>query len=225
MASHVISRRGVFCGAAFVAAIVVAHQYLLSGIAGWLVSEDRDPEGTWGLVVDGDRCSSVAAGLVQQGTLKHVLLISSPPGRLQQIGVLPAWDNVIRGELLRQDVPATVIETLHPGAEDGWDDAKTLERWLDRHPDQRVLVFRERFASQRQRVIYNRELSPQNRARVAIVALPDRRYDETNLWKGKVGIKAFFRQWFCLSCERLVGPRQPRKRSLTAQEYEDALFR
>lgn len=69
------------------------------------------------------------------------------------------------------------------------------------------------------------KMTSENQKRVGLEGLPDRRYNENNWWRSKVGVKAPFSAWVSLAYTVCQGERPDEMPKLGAEEYEEALFR
>ena len=153
---------------------------------------DEQPE-EWNylLLAGGDHCYDVAADLYHEDSSRRIVLIEPYPNRLVQIGVLPSFEATCRRELAARDVPTHAVELVPGEARGAWARARLLQRWMGDRSDVRLVVLCDRFASRYQRFVVDAVLGPADAARVAIRGLPDRRYDESNWWKRRRGVKEF----------------------------------
>lgn len=175
------------------------HAAILQNIAWLLIVDRQQAQPDWvcirtedGLSCDGDRCYDRAAQLYREDTLRGILLIEPYPTRLVQIGVLPCFEAISRCQLEARGVPNKAVFVITGKAENPWQEARLLDRWLEDRSRTRVLLLCNRFESRRWRIVLDTVLQPDHAARVGILALPDRRYDETDWWKSRRGVKGFF---------------------------------
>jgi hypothetical protein len=223
-----MSKRTKLTGLVLLGLIVLAavfHGPLLTAPAARLVLPSEEHSADVALVGGGDRCYERIAERFREGGCDTVMIFRSRGSRLTELGILPTGDELAHRELAAHGVPEQALLMLDPVIHAEIDHLAVLERWLKSHPDRRIAVYCDRFSSRRLRWAYDRELEPDTAARVMFVPLPDRRYDETNWWQSKVGIKAFFKAWFLVGYDCLCGEQPPRKAPLSAEEYEGALFR
>ncbi len=175
------------------------------------------------VVVNGDRCVEVAADLVRQGRVRSVILIESYPRRLERYGILQLRVERTRSELLARGVPESAIVVLDGQTRDGWEAARRLGRWLDSNPDRRVTVLRERFQGRYQHRIIDAVLDESAAARVSYRGLRDRRFDETDWWQSRVGIKEFLGSALDLASAVMLGQRPPATDWWNPDDYERQL--
>jgi hypothetical protein len=188
---------------ALVPGVFLARGPQLRGLAGLLTAEGPDRAVAGVVLVRGDRIHDAAAARVRDGAAE-VLLIERVPLRYEALGVIPVRTEIDRRALEARGVPAPAIHVLSEQTHDDWDGARVLNGWLRDHPGAHVAVLCDRFGSRRQRIILDRVLVP-DAARAHVVALPDRRYDETNWWRSKDGLASWWEGFVGLSYVSLAG--------------------
>jgi hypothetical protein len=179
--------------AAALAALTVFHSAILGGCARLLVADQPLPESaTHVLLGGGDRQFDLAAELLASGRCRRVLIQAGPPDRLAFLGILPTWTELCRREFGKRGVreEQLVVQAIKP--QRSWDAVRALDGWLAEHPDARLIVLADRFRSGELAYVYRQILSDEHQGRLTVLALPDRRYDESNWWRSRTGIKAFF---------------------------------
>jgi hypothetical protein len=188
---------------ALVLGVFLARGPLLRGLAGLLIAEGPDRAVAGVVPVRGDRMHDAAAARVRDGATE-VLLIERVPLRHEALGVIPVRTEIDRRALEARGAPAPAIRVLSEQTLDDWDGARVLRDWLRDRPEAHVAVLCDRFGSRRQRIILDRVLGP-DAARVHVVALPDRRYDETNWWRSKDGVAGWWEGLVTLGYVWLAG--------------------
>ena len=204
--------------------VVVLHAAILEGIASVLVADASAPSADVVLILGGDRSYDKAAELVS-GNVQSVLLPRSRPGRLERLGIYEPWEKIGRRELTAREVPNEKILIIPGEATNGWHRARLIDEWLRSHPGISVIVLTARFGSAAQSYVFDHEIGPTQRSRITFDALADRRYDETNWWRSKTGIKAFFRSSFSLIYTRVRGEEPDWVGKWDPDRYEDAAVR
>ena len=182
----------LFTTAAVVLLAVVLHVPLLRLAAGLLIAEDAPTTPRTMLIAGGDRCFDVASELYTGGEVQSVLLCQSLPERLELIGIRRSGAEIARDELIARNVSPESITLLQITPDAGLDPVERLDQWLAEHPEDQVVILCSRFSSRLWRLRLDHGLSEPNRVRTGLRALPDRRFDETNWWRSKDGIKAWF---------------------------------
>jgi hypothetical protein len=177
-------------------AIVAAHAWILRSIAEVLVVDDRIPDAACIVCIDGDHLYDVAAKGVLTGSVRSVLVPCDAPSRLEKYGILPGFWEVTVGQLEKRGVPHDAVQAIDKSLQDEWEKAECIAAWADSHSDQRFIVFVDRFESRKWRVLFDRF---RGRAEVGVRALPDRRYDETNWWRSRTGIKSVLEAYLSLA--------------------------
>jgi hypothetical protein len=97
--------------------------------------------------------------------------------------------------LTRRGVPGDAIVTI-PGVWLGArEESQRLGDWLRPRPEVQLVVMAERLNTARLRWILDHALEPELAARIAVEPLAQPKFDETNWWKSRDGIKAFMSSW------------------------------
>ena len=181
----------IVCLAALVA-VGLAHRSILPVLAAGLIVDER-PVGdcTHIVLFGGDSRYDVAAELVNEDPNRKVVHLGSRQSRLVEFGVLPPGEGRFQEQLQRRGVPAAAIELRGAKLDESWAPIVELNRWLDEHPSAVVIVLCDRFRSGRLRFQLDNVLSPDDSLRVSVRPLPDRRYNESNWWRSRRGVKEF----------------------------------
>jgi len=182
---------------------------------------DQSPENVDAVVIfGGENRYPVAAMMLEGDTAKEILLIESRPSRLTELGIVKKQSTVAREKLTELGVPQESISTV-PGDHAGeWRGAHILNQWLLQHPESSVAVICDRFGSRWVRYTLDQVLEESDRRRVQIVALRDRRYDETNWWLRRTGWKVVFNAYFDLGYAVLVGKDESQEPVLDPDKFE-----
>jgi len=211
------------------AACLVFHAPLLRWAAEPLVADEVEEGADWiclrsddGLQPGGDRCYDVAAQLCLARRGRAVLLLEPRSPRSVACGAMPSFEAISRRELAKRQVPAADVHLIPGKTWNEWDQARALGAWLADRPQAVVLVLEDRFGSRARRQVFDATLSPDVARRIRVAGLADRRFDETNWWRSRDGIKAFMFAWL----ERLFHACQGEDRSaappLDPDQYERA---
>jgi hypothetical protein len=172
-------------------AIYLGRESLLRGVARVLVVEDPVQQVDAVVLFDGDHLYEQAALLYRDGLARRILLIEGSPSRLVRMEILPNPAALAQGELAKMAVPANALEILKMDKSGDWNYARRLRDWLNEHPGAHVCLLCDRFSSRRTHCLFTQVLGELS-ARVHWRALPDRRYDEQNWQRDKVGILGLF---------------------------------
>ncbi len=216
-------RRGLWVaatGLVLLVVVVAADGTILRALAGVLIVE-REGGACDAIWVDsGDHRFQTAADLYREVPGRVILVGRSFPDRLVELGILPPREEVARSRLEEHGVPRGAVEFFGQSCRDGWETGRALRLWLQRHPDSQVLVLCERFRSRQFLATLGQVLSPDEMARIRVRALPSYRYDETNWWKVRSGVKHFVAAWLGLGCVWAFGEPAERPPVWSADEYE-----
>ncbi len=176
--------------------LLVAALYLLRGpilrtIGGGLVVVDEKPvAGEVVLILDADQGCEQAAAVVHAGLTDRILLLSTPPGRLERLGIRDTESESRRKALLKLGIDPEAVTLLNCTGEGPWNKARTLRDWLTANPDAQVIALCDRLNTRNWRLIFDRVMGANLAGRVHWRALPDRRFDETDWWQSKEGVRA-----------------------------------
>lgn len=182
-----------------------AHAPILRGLARALIADDPAQSAAWVLVLHGDYRFDRAAELYHRGTASRILVINRPATRLVRLGVVPSKKEQCLRELRRRGVSPNAVTALPGDDQTPWHVAHALQAWLAEQPRTRVLVLCDRFKSGNLRFIVSRVMQTGESERVAFRGLPDQRYDETNWWRSRAGVRAFTGAAFELAYDCLHG--------------------
>ena len=176
---------------ALLALLVLTHPLWLALLGGLLVADDPPGNAQQVLILDGDKRYELAASMVSSGVARggDVLVYEARDAWLVQHGVVLAPEALARRELGRRGISAERLRVLR-GAADDWRAAlRALASYLDQAPEARVAVLTARIGSQTVSLLADHLLGPA-RSRVTIVPLRDRRFDETDFWRSRMGLKS-----------------------------------
>jgi hypothetical protein len=228
----ILKRRWRLISAAAVAiALLLFHAPILRGLVGFLIVDQADGDcgyvclRAWGGGPEGDRAFDEAAKLRRGEHPCQVLLLAPRSDRISEIGVLPSYEAICRRELEKRRVPQEAVSVIPGGGYNDWDAARSLAAWLNKHPEDSVILLTSRFRSALVRRGLDDALDPSQAARVHVRALPDRRFSETDWWKHRAG---FLEVGFCglMRIQNWCAPgdKEPPPRA-DADEYERDFLR
>jgi hypothetical protein len=217
-------RRGVYVllTGALLLSLALFRTPLLRGAAGLLIAGGQESASPWLVVMDSGLDPDLVASLFREGAPPRVVLIEPAPDRLQALGILPPPTDLEKGALERRGVPPPSIDVLPGLARDDWDRARALRDWLQDRPGAHADVLCKRFGSRRMRIILGRVLGAAA-ARVRVVALADRRYDETDWWQSKKGVDDCWHGFVGLTYVWLAGEGDKSGPAWDPDAYERAL--
>jgi hypothetical protein len=183
-------RKTIACLTLIVMAVIF-HQPLLRVVANVLIV-DEPTEGFDHLAITGgDHRHAIAGELFRGGKIQRVLMFEGQKKRLIEYGILPPPNEIARRQLEKEGIPADAISLIGGETQSTWQFAERLDSWLRTQKTVQVTVFADRFRSRDVRRVLDATLSAGSAARVRVRALPDRRYDETNWWRSRRGMKSF----------------------------------
>ncbi len=198
---------------------------MLRAWAWLLIVDQREGEVDSVVIAGGDGRFDVAAGWVRGDPKRRIWLVQGRPDRLVELGILPSGEAVARRELAARAVPEERIERITGSDRDGWDTRYLLVDWLAEHPDIRVAVLCDRFASRDARLRSDTVAPAEVARRIDIWALPDRRYDEHNWWHSRTGIRELVLKSIALAYTWCQGGPTEEPTGLTVEQYEERIWR
>lgn len=200
------------------------HRVLLRSAAKTLMVNEQHHGADHLLIMGGDKSYQVAVDMLKRDEASSVLVFESSGGNLVKFGILPPPHEVAHRELLKHGIAADDITRVVSDPERRY--FGSLRLWMRRNPTSHVCLFTDSFSSKRTRQLVNLAMSRALSHRVTIVGLPDRRFDENNWWKSRVGIKTFVTTMLGLIHTNLMGlPQRSKSSSWDPDEYELQLAR
>ncbi len=162
----------------------------------------------------GDKRYEYVAQLAKGKRECRVVVLKHARSRLETAGIIRCENEVEIEQIIKAGVPREAIVTLESEAyRDDWDDVRVLGDWVSREDAGCVVVLTSRFCSSTVRYVLDRQVSPTVAGRVHIKSLKDRRFDETNWWRSRMGIKECLSAYLSFVYHRIAGP--------PASRYED----
>jgi hypothetical protein len=207
---------------AIVAVLYLCRRPLLRGVGGCLVVDEPVQSGDVVLLLDADEGYEEAAQGYRGGRTTRVLLLETPPNRLQRLGILESDAEQKRKALLREEVRGDHVTVAPCPGRGDWNRARGLREWLTQHPDAAVVVLCDRMNSRRLRHIYGTILGAGLAGRVHWRALPHRWYDESNWWTNKAGLSACVNGYLGLAHVCFCGE-HPGEQEWDPDQYEQSL--
>jgi hypothetical protein len=227
-----ISKRWCKVGVLLALAVALwfAHSWLLSvGVARPLIADDPPADAQYLCLrgdefgFDGEDCLDQAATWRRATPAGRILLLEPWPRRIVDIGILPSFEQTARRELGQRGVADDAVVLVRGRAKDEWEEARLLQTWLQERPEASIVVLCSRFQSGQRRYVLDTVLAPADARRVAVRGLADPRYDETNWWKSRSGVKAVMFGWLRLIYAWGRGEDRDVPRRYTADEYQTLL--
>jgi hypothetical protein len=215
---------------ACVLAVLLAlfHAPLFRWLAGGLIVEDA-LEPADAVVLLGNNGPFVpvpfdeAAALYRDGLASQIVLIEDRSDRVVRLGIVPTLESFTQRELAARGVPAEAFTALTYTTPGEWEQARGLRSWLREHSQSRVTVLVEQLGSRRTAHTFGQVLDPEDAGRVRFRAVPDRRFDPTNWWRGRQGITTLISEYVALGFVLLKGEATEPHPPWDPDEYEQSL--
>lgn len=205
---------------AIIVTVAIFHRTLLQGVAELLIVDQTPPTVDAVVILGGDGRHPVAAIMLEGGTANSILLIEPPPTRLTELGIIEKRSEAARRKLVELGVAQDRIVVVQGNPEQDPRAFRILSDWLGQHPNTKVAVLCDRFGSRWVRYTLDNVLDERDRRRVHVVALRDRRYDESNWWSRRTGWKVVFNAYFDLAYAVCCGEDEAQPPMLDADEFE-----
>ena len=187
-------RKGLLVLSAIVLLMVLARGPLLYMVALPLVHADGPISATGILLLGGDTRLDETTQFHQKNPDGDVLLLQPAPGRLVRMQILTSPEDLARNDLVERGVSVSKISVVNWAS---FDEAMetALGRWLNDHPDVKLVVVCDAFESRGVRWRLDRQLPRQTAARLAVRPLVSQSFRQSDWWHSKRGIMALLRSW------------------------------
>lgn len=162
-----------------------------------LIHADRPTTVTGIVLLGGDTRFDEATQFHESNATGKILVLERPAGRLERLQIVAPPHVLERRALIENGIPDNQIG-LVPRSKPDDSLSEVLLQWLNRHPDESVVVLCDAFDSRAVRWELDRRLPSLLASRVAIRPLPSKSYDSSVWWHDKRGVMGFARAWIGL---------------------------
>jgi uncharacterized SAM-binding protein YcdF (DUF218 family) len=132
----------------------------------------------------------VAAELWRRGLADKILISQGPEDRAVSMGAMPSHTELNREILLKEGVPAGVIETFGTANKNTRDEAVALREWSERNAASVFIIPTEIFPARRVRWIFRREFFGTT-VSIEVPSFEPPAYTRRDWWKTEHGLVAF----------------------------------
>lgn len=178
----------------------------------WIHSAD-------GHSLPGQDTLNLLADLQRQHAAEIVVTVGRR-SRVVEIGALPPMDEIVRRAAARRGIASDRIIGVPYRGGQLWGAAEWMQSYLTQHPAARVLFLCEAFAGAAAERVLDSTLDPDCRGRVAVLGVPDRRFDAREWWRTRAGVKALM-NGYLFGVHGLVLPHPPDPPQLTVPQLMD----
>ena len=209
---------------ALIAILFFFRHRLLTAIGNGLVRGDQAPPTADIMVIGGDGATPKMLAWLAAHDDAKLLLVDKPAPRVVQVGATVS-DAQRRREISKAaGVPEARIEILVGTTMRQVRPVQAMQTWLSRHPQRRIHVLCDQFASRGLRRAIDRRVDPAVVGQVTLEPLVDRRYDVGDWWTTRLGIRAVFDSYLGLG-RAVLGLGAPEPPSyLSPDQYEEAFL-
>jgi hypothetical protein len=199
------------------------HARILTGLAGLLIVDEpiEKVDAVW--IAGGDRRFDVAADLYRQDPRLTIVSVEWHPDCLVREGILPSRSELNLRELQKRGVAVDAFELIPGKARSTWQIGRLLDAWLADQGTICVEALCDQFDSRRWHLVLNKTLTVEQRAKVKIRSLRDRRFNERDWWKSRRGVRSFVLQGIGLVCASLLGEQPPVEADFDPDRFEQEL--
>jgi len=201
------------------------HKTILSSLAQTLIIDEAGEEDDNLAILGCDTCYYVAAEAFNRGLFRRVLVFEDSGRNLVKLGIIEPRHASARRQLTRHGVPGEAIVVVDVKGNTAWHAVDSLGNWMKQDQTARVQVLTSQFGSRCLRDMFDRALDEPLAERVHVVGLPDRRFDETNWWRSRVGVKTVMNSLLALGRVRCIGRPTSDLEHWDPIEYENQLRR
>ncbi|WP_197453491.1 YdcF family protein [Caulifigura coniformis] len=203
-------------------AILLFHVPILRGIGRLLIVETAHSHPDALFMMSGDGAYNYAANAVRNIPGPLILKPEMSKTRLEELGIAPDRIAEFHRELARRGVPDGQRIVLQGEARNQWEALELLDRWLVPGSPQQVTALCDEFQTRRLKIMVDAVLKTRA-PQLGIQPLTDRRFDATNWWKSRGGIRAVVLGGVSLAIASIHrgSPAQPTP--FDPEEYETAL--
>ncbi len=176
------------CAVVCLLLLAVFHVPILQGIGSLLIVNGTPASPGAVVLMSGDGQYTAAARAFQSNPELVILKPEFTKTRLEELGIWPDRVAEFHRELTRRGIPDEQQVVLRGPARNEWEAMELLNEWLARDNPAQIAALCDEFQTRRLQWVVSSVL--QSRAsQVGIQPLADRRYDSTNWWKSRAGIR------------------------------------
>lgn len=157
---------------------------------------------------------------LQRQHAAEILVTVGRRSRVVEIDALPPMEEIVRRAAARRGIPPDRIVGVPYRGGQLWGAAEWMQSYLTQHPEARVLFLCEAFAGAAAERVLDATLDADCRGRVAVLAVPDRRFDAREWWRTRAGVKALM-NGYLFGVHGLVLPHPPDPPQLTVPQLMD----
>ncbi len=180
--------------AALLALAYVSREQTLPIVGGWLDVGTPPKKTDYVMLLSGDRNTRPfqVADLYQQKLADRVMITSS---KKSSKSLAPEKHEILVDILVRCGVPENKITPIDSRCASTFDEAATLNRFLDENPETSFCVVTNQYHTRRTRWVFSKVLGPKIN-RVYFVSAPTDHFHAGNWWKHEEGFTLYLSEFF-----------------------------
>jgi hypothetical protein len=206
-----------------VAAVWLLRAWILHAVAWGLIVDENRTGADYLWIAGGDHCYDQAAQLYHDQPSRRIVLVEQYPRRIVRAGVQLSPEAIGRRELARRGVPPEAVIVIPGRAKNAWEATRILGEWRPSRAGAEVLLLCDRFDSRRRRRIQDSALDADSAKHIHVLALPDRRFDESDWWRTRDGVKHCGLSWLWLTYAWCRGAPDEPVENWNPDDYEQTL--
>lgn len=218
--------RRLLAAAVILVVLAVLHRPLLRGAASFLIVDQPLVPADYlvllpGTVDNGAEADEVARRYAA-GEVHGVLLFAPPMSRAVRCGAWSDRATTLRRDLENRGIPPAAIVVPPGEVRTTWDAARTLQPWLEKRPETRLIVLERLMRGRHDWRIFNSVLGGRKVADLQFSAIRGV-IDEDNWWRSREGVQTVFQNYAALGFDWWNGQAEPCKNPWTLEEFENSL--
>jgi len=169
--------------------LILGHATLLRAVGAFLIVSTAPARPDVILLMSGDSVFPAASELHARHPEAVLLKPEYDKPRLEQMGIWPDRIGQYHEEMTKRGVPVEKQLVLAGDARTEREVIEQLGRWLDQNSPRQVTVLCDEFQTRRMQTNL-RSVLKERAAQVGIQPLPDRRFNASDWWKSRPGLRA-----------------------------------
>ena len=222
------SVRRLLAAAVVLVALAAMHRPLLRGVASFLIVDQPLAPADYLVLLPGTVETGVEVDEVARryaaGECSRCSWLFEPPdvARGDRCGAWSDWATALRRDLEKRGIAPGAIVVLPDECRTSWDAAESLQPWLEKRPETRLIVLERLMRGRHDWRILNSVLGGRQVANLQFSAIRGG-IDENNWWQSREGIQLVFQNYAALAFDWCNGQSEQCGKPWTLEEFEHSL--